>query len=51
MIFFKIALIVLVAAPVLGIAYYLWYQVEEYVRKSNKSDNQNIPSAKRRKRK
>jgi hypothetical protein len=51
MIIFKIALIFLVAAPVLGIAYHLWYQVEEYARKNNKLDNQNMPPARRRKRK
>ncbi len=49
MIFFKAALIVLVAAPVLLLAFYLWFQIEEYVRKKNRQDTQVTTKGKRRK--
>ncbi len=51
MIAFKIMLIILVAAPVIGFAFFLWYQIEEYVRRRNKIETQNDPSKRKRRRK
>lgn len=48
MIFFKIALIILVAAPVIALGFYLWFQIEEYVRKKNRQETQTRSSGKRR---
>lgn len=49
MIFFKIALIILVAAPVVALAFYLWFQIEESVRKKNKQETSgNDPRRKKR---
>lgn len=38
MIIIQILLIALVSAPVLGIAFYLWFILEENVRKRNQED-------------
>ncbi|MBQ6456268.1 MAG: hypothetical protein IJJ31_03990 [Mogibacterium sp.] len=48
---FQIALIILVSAPVVGFAVFLWYQIEEYVRHRNLRVRQNDPKTVRRKRK
>ena len=48
---FKILLIILVAAPVVTFACFLWYQIEEYVRHRNLRVRQNDPKTVRRKRK
>ncbi len=48
MIIVQFALIILVAAPVLAIAVYLWLQLASYVRKSNKIDSVKERSGKRR---
>ena len=50
MIFFKILLIILVAAPVLALAFYLWLQVAEYVRRKNRQDALEKPSLRKRRR-
>ena len=50
MIIVQILLILLVAAPVLGLAFYLWFILEENVRKRNLHDKANEPSSGRRKR-
>ena len=49
MIFFKIALIILISAPVIVLGFYLWFQIEEYVRKKNSQEAQTRSSGKRRK--
>ena len=49
MIFFQIALIILMAAPVLALAFYLWFQIEEYVRKKNRQETPVTTRSKRRK--
>jgi hypothetical protein len=51
MIVFKILLIILVSLPVLVLAYYLWYQVAEYVRQKNRQDALENPSLRKRRRK
>lgn len=51
MIFFQIALILLVAAPVLALTFYLWFQIEEYVRKKNRQDNTQIKTRGKRRQK
>ena len=51
MIFFKILLIILVAAPVLVLAGYLWFQVAAYVRRKNRQDALENPSLRKRRRK
>ena len=50
MIVAQIALIILIAAPVLGLGFYLWFMLEEYARKKNLEDNGKKPSRKRRRR-
>ena len=50
MIIVQILLILLVAAPVLGVAFYLWFILEENVRKRNLQDKASEPSTKRRRR-
>ena len=47
---FKILLIILVAAPVVTFACFLWYQIEEYVRHRNMREKQKNPSAGKRRR-
>jgi hypothetical protein len=47
---FKIALIILVAAPVILIAFYLWFQIEEFARKKNRQENLTRKSESRRRR-
>lgn len=49
MIFFKIALIILVSAPVIAVGFYLWFQIEESVRKKNKQELNKTPSRRRKK--
>ena len=50
MIIAQILLIVLVAAPVLALAFYLWFVLEEYVRNKNNQDKvMNPPAGRRRK--
>ena len=51
MIAFRIMLIILVAAPVIAFAVYLWYQIEEYVRHRNRIETQNDPVRRKRRRK
>jgi len=51
MIAFKIMLIILVAAPVIAFAVFLWYQIEEYVRRKNKIETQNDPTKRKRRKK
>lgn len=48
MIIVQIILIVLVAAPVIGLAFYLWFMLEEDVRKSNQQDKEKYLSRRRR---
>lgn len=50
MIAFKVLLIILVSAPVLGLAYYLWFQVAAYVRQKNRQDALENPSLRKRRR-
>ncbi len=50
--FFKILLIILVAAPVIVFAFFLWLQLDKYVRHKNKQDEiTDPPAGKKRKRK
>ena len=49
MIVFKVALIILVAAPFIVGAFWLWYQMEEYVRHKNLQEASRDPSRKRKK--
>ena len=51
MIAFKIMLIILVAAPVIAFGVFLWYQIEEYVRRKNKIETQNDPTKRKRRKK
>ena len=48
---FEIALIILVSAPVVIFAVFLWYQLEEYVRHRNLRSGQRAPKKTRRRRK
>jgi hypothetical protein len=43
--FFQILLIILVAAPVLALALYMWLQVLSYVRQKNRQDSGRMDSA------